>query len=137
MLRNEFIEIIKTIPKDKIVFIDEFGIEDNAYLNCGSSSIGRMCAMAKKAYQHTRMVGIVSGISNGKVIAHFLFDGNCNKSIFESYVRAILIKELTHEQTVILDNISFHKTVMIKSLIESVEVYIIISSNLFSRFESN
>ncbi|KJV75479.1 IS630 family transposase [Orientia tsutsugamushi] len=50
MLRNEFIEIIKTIPKDKIVFIDEFGIEDNAYLNCGSSSIGRMCAMAKKAY---------------------------------------------------------------------------------------
>ncbi|SPR13283.1 IS630 family transposase [Orientia tsutsugamushi] len=77
--------------------------------------------MAKKAYQHTRMVGMVAGLSNGKVIAHFLFDGNCNKSIFESYVRAILIKELTHEQTVILDNISFHKTVMIKSLIESVE----------------
>lgn len=75
MLRNEFIEIIKTIPKDKIVFIDEFWIEDNTYLNCGSSSIGRMCAMAKKAYQHTRIVGIVSGISNGKVIAHFLFDG--------------------------------------------------------------
>ncbi|KJV71396.1 putative transposase [Orientia tsutsugamushi str. UT76] len=42
--------------------------------------------MAKKAYQHTRMVGMVAGLFNGKVIAHFLFDGNCNKSIFEPYV---------------------------------------------------
>ncbi|WP_371220178.1 hypothetical protein ACA348_00475 [Orientia tsutsugamushi] len=49
--------------------------------------------MAKKAYQHTRMVGMVAGISNGKVIAYFLFDCNCNKSIFESYVQAILIKQ--------------------------------------------
>lgn len=48
MLRNEFIEIIKSISKDKIVFIDEFGIEDNVYLNYGSSFIGRMCAMWKK-----------------------------------------------------------------------------------------
>ncbi|KJV51035.1 IS630 family transposase [Orientia tsutsugamushi] len=38
--------------------------------------------MAKKAYQHTRMVGMVAGLSNGKVIAHFLFDGNCNNSFF-------------------------------------------------------
>ncbi|KJV51080.1 Uncharacterised protein [Orientia tsutsugamushi] len=39
MLRNECIERIKIILKDKIVFIDEFGIEDNAYLNYRSSSI--------------------------------------------------------------------------------------------------
>ncbi|WP_081257855.1 transposase [Orientia tsutsugamushi] len=50
----------------------------------------------------------------------FLFDANCNKSIFESCVQAILIKALTSEQTVILDNISFHNTVMVKFLIESV-----------------
>ncbi|KJV57369.1 IS630 family transposase [Orientia tsutsugamushi] len=48
MLRNEFIEIIKTIPKDKIVFIDEFGIEDNAYLNCGSSSIDTVLKIKKR-----------------------------------------------------------------------------------------
>ncbi|KJW01944.1 DDE superendonuclease family protein [Orientia tsutsugamushi str. Sido] len=35
-------------------------------------------------------------------------------------MQAILIKALTARQTVILDNISFHKTVMVKSLIESV-----------------
>nr|WP_231966522.1 transposase [Orientia tsutsugamushi] len=42
--------------------------------------------------------------------------------MFKSYVQAILIKALTARQTVILENISFHKTVtvMVKSLIESV-----------------
>ncbi|WP_371253760.1 hypothetical protein [Orientia tsutsugamushi] len=50
MLKNGFIETIKVIPKDKIAFIiDESGIEDNAYRNYESSSIGggRYC---EKAY---------------------------------------------------------------------------------------
>ncbi|SPR05169.1 IS630 family transposase [Orientia tsutsugamushi str. Gilliam] len=91
-------------------------------------------AMAKKAYQHTRMVCMVAGLSNGKVIAYFLFDGNCNNSFFESYVQAILIKVLTLGQTVILDNISFHKTVMIKSLIESVGRTLLYSNNVGNRY---
>ncbi|WP_371254294.1 transposase [Orientia tsutsugamushi] len=36
-------------------------------------------------------------------------------------MQAILIKVLTLGQTVILDNISFHKIVVVKSLIESLE----------------
>lgn len=51
MLRNEFIETIKTIPKDKTVFIDNSGIEDNAYRNYESSSIGSR-RYGEKAYQH-------------------------------------------------------------------------------------
>lgn len=39
---------------------------------------------------------------NGKVIAHFLFEGNCNKSTFESCIQAIFIKELNSEQISLL-----------------------------------
>ncbi|WP_155730061.1 hypothetical protein [Orientia tsutsugamushi] len=50
MSRNEFIERMKAIPKDKIVFIDKSGIEYNACCNYGLNSIGRMC-YGEKAYQ--------------------------------------------------------------------------------------
>ncbi|QES95869.1 hypothetical protein [Orientia tsutsugamushi] len=50
MSRNEFIERMKAIPKDKIVFIDKSGIEYNACRNYGLNSIGRMC-YGEKAYQ--------------------------------------------------------------------------------------
>ncbi|WP_255563465.1 transposase, partial [Wolbachia endosymbiont of Bemisia tabaci] len=39
---------------------------------------------------------------------------------FESYVEQILIRNLRAGQTVILDNISFHKTPRVRILIESV-----------------
>lgn len=58
MLRNEFIETIKTIPKDKTVFIDNSGIEDNAYRNYESSSIGSR-RYGEKAYQHIQRVGMI------------------------------------------------------------------------------
>ncbi|KJV54296.1 hypothetical protein OTSGILL_0028 [Orientia tsutsugamushi str. Gilliam] len=38
---------------------------------------------------------MITSFYNGKVIATFLFDDNCNKSIFEVYIQAILIKDLT------------------------------------------
>ncbi|KJV56343.1 hypothetical protein [Orientia tsutsugamushi] len=38
---------------------------------------------------------MISSFYNGKVIATFLFDDNCNKSTFEVYIQAILIKDLT------------------------------------------
>ncbi|WHQ47122.1 MAG: transposase [Candidatus Midichloria sp.] len=49
-----------------------------------------------------------------------LFEVNCDKDIFETYVETMLIKELKAGQTVVLDNIDFHKTAKVKLLIESV-----------------
>ncbi|KJV51403.1 putative transposase [Orientia tsutsugamushi str. Kato PP] len=54
--------------------------------------------MVKKAYQYTRRISMIAAFYNGKVIATFLFEGSCNKSIFESYIQAIFIKELNSEQ---------------------------------------
>ena len=63
---------------------------------------------------------MIAGLCSGKIIAPVIFDGNCNKEIFESYVRDILIQELKPGQTVVMDNINFHKSPKVKELIESV-----------------
>ena len=118
-LRNEFIEAIKIIPEENIVYIDESGIEDNACRDHGWSSRGDRC-YGEKLYQHTTRISMIAGLCKGQVLAPFMFEGNCNKSIFEAYVESVLIKELRPGQTVVLDNINFHKTSKVKMLIESV-----------------
>ena len=61
------------------------------------------------------------GALHGKdIIAPLVFEGTCNKVLFEAYVREILIKALKVGQIVIMDNINFHKTDKVKELIESV-----------------
>ncbi|KJV93349.1 IS630 family transposase [Orientia tsutsugamushi] len=119
MLRDEFIEKIKQISKENLVFIDESGIEDNACREYGWSIKGTRC-YGNKAYQHKSRVSMIAGLCNNQIIAPVIFEGNCNKAIFTTYVETILIKELRPGQIVIMDNINFHKNTIIKVLIESV-----------------
>ncbi len=74
----------------------------------------------EKVYQHKTRISMIAGLCNREIIAPVIFEGNCNKEIFETYVETILTKELQPGQTVIMDNINFHKSAKIKELIESV-----------------
>jgi len=63
---------------------------------------------------------MIAGLCHKEIIAPVIFEGNCNKDIFETYVETILIKELRSGQTVVLDNINFHKSPKVEILIRSV-----------------
>lgn len=63
---------------------------------------------------------MVAGLCDQRMMAPLMFEGNCDTELFEIYVEDVLIKELKIGQTVVLDNINFHKTAKVRSLIESV-----------------
>lgn len=117
--RVEFIRKIGKIPFEKLVFLDESGIEDNATPVNGWSLKGERC-YGKKSHQHTGRVSMIAGLCDKKIIAPVVFEGTANSQLFETYVSQVLIKELNSGQTVVMDNISFHKKEKIKELIESV-----------------
>lgn len=117
--RTEFIEELKKFDKKQLVFLDESGIEDNACPLYGWSIKGTRC-YGKRAYQHKRRVSMIAGLCNHKIIAPVIFEGSCDTEVFLSYIEQILIKELTPGQTVVMDNINFHKNPKVKGLIESV-----------------
>lgn len=48
-----------------------------------------------------------------------VFDGYCNRKVFESYIEYCLLPVLKKGQTVIADNASFHKSKKARELIES------------------
>lgn len=101
------------------MFLDESGIEDNACLEYGWSLKGTRC-YGEMSYQHKRRISMIAGLCNNKIIAPIIFEGTCNKEIFETYVGTVLIKELTPGQLVVMDNINFHKTDRVAELIKSV-----------------
>ena len=117
--RNQYQEMIKNTAPQKLVYIDESGIEMTICKDKGWSAKGK-AIHAKKSGKYYERTNIIAGYVNNKSIAPMVFNGSCNTEIFNSWVENFLIKELVPGQYVVMDNASFHKSQKTKALIESV-----------------
>lgn len=122
--RNAYQEVIKDIPPESLVYIDESGIELTICKDRGWSSKGSPIH-AKKSGKYYERTNIIAGYVNHKSIAPMVFNGSCNTKLFETWVEEFLIKELKPGQVVIMDNASFHKSPKTRELIESVDCTLI------------
>ena len=66
-------------------------------------------------------MSIISALNKKELKAPFVFEGTCNRAVFETYVEKVLVHELIPGQIVIMDNAAFHKGGTIKQLIEKAE----------------
>lgn len=116
--REEYLEKIKAIPKERLVYIDESGIEINMKKERGWGKIGSKVLEQISGKFYSR-INVIAGIVNNKPIAPYKYVGSCNTELFVIWVKS-LIKELEPGQVVIMDNAAFHKSPIIRELIESV-----------------
>ncbi|UCM85104.1 MAG: IS630 family transposase [Rickettsia endosymbiont of Culicoides impunctatus] len=117
--RCKYLEDIKDLATDALVYIDESGIEMNITQDRGWGKKGQTL-QAKKSGKYYQRTNIIAGLVGNKSIAPFVFNGTCNTELFNNWVEQFLIKELIAGQVVILDNAAFHKSKKTKDLIESV-----------------
>lgn len=117
--RKQYKEIIKDIPSEKLVYIDESGIEMTICKDRGWSAKGSPI-LAKKSGKYYERTNIIAGLINKKSIAPMVFNGSCTTNLFNIWIDKILIKELKPGQYVVMDNAAFHKSQKTKELIESV-----------------
>lgn len=122
--RDKYLELIQDIAKERLVYIDESGIEMSLCKERGWGKKNELLA-GKKSGKHYERTNIIAGYVNRKSIAPFIFNGSCNTKLFNAWVERFLIKELKPGQIVIMDNASFHKSVKTRELIESVGCKII------------
>lgn len=117
--RKTYKEAIKDIPLEKLVYIDESGIDIGICKDRGWGKKGKKLIGIKsgKYYQRTN---IIAGLVNNKPIAPMVFNGSCDTLLFEVWVEKFLIEELKPGQVVIMDNAAFHKSKRTRELIESV-----------------
>jgi len=117
--REDYLNSIKELSGDKLVYIDESGLEVNVVKVRGWGKKGEELkgTVSGKYYQRTN---IIAGYSNRQSIAPLVFNGSCNTKLFNKWVEEFLIKELKPGQVVIMDNAAFHKSDRTRTLIESV-----------------
>ena len=122
--REEYFKEIKDIELQRLVYIDESGIDMSITKDRGWGKKGKPLR-AKKSGKYYQRTNIIAGLNLNNPIAPMVFNGNCNTKLFESWVEQFLIKELKAGQVVIMDNAAFHKSQKTKELIESVGCKII------------
>ena len=75
----------------------------------------------KSGDRKNKRITVISAYSNQtrQLIAPMYFEGNTDAEIFNQWIEEFLIPELKPNQTVILDNAAFHKSLRTAELIES------------------
>lgn len=109
---------------ESLVYLDESGIDDNEVYSYGWGPKGTRVYGMKNGDRQKRL-SIVAALNQKVIKAPLVFEGSCNRKVFEVYVEKVLIAELKPGQTVILDNASFHKGGRIIEMIESVQCQVL------------
>jgi transposase len=105
------------IDKAKIIYIDEAGIKLGANREYGYSEINtRVYANDTETSEH---ITLVAGLTEKAVVAPMTLDGYIDEDAFICYIQYFLLPVLTVGYTVIMDNLSSHKSEEIVKLIES------------------
>lgn len=117
--RDRYLEEIKHLSPEELVYLDESGIEVTSVKDRGWGKKGKLL-IGKKSGKYYQRINILSGYVNKHSIAPLVFNGICNTELFDKWVERFLIKELKPGQVVVMDNATFHKSGKVKTLIESV-----------------
>jgi transposase len=114
---QEYLKEIQDIALEKIVYIDETGVDKNCYKQRGWGKIGEIL-LGKVIGKYVKRTNVVAGLCDKKVIAPMIFHGSCNSEFFVKWVKEQLVPSLTVGQIVVMDNASFHKSPLVQEAIE-------------------
>ena len=101
------------------MYLDEAGSEDNIAIEYGYSPEG-MRSYGQRDFRHKIRISKIAALRDKKLFAPYVFTGYCNSMLFEAYTENILLPELHSGDVVVMDNISFHKSTNVQTLIQSV-----------------
>ena len=91
--RDDYLNKIKDVDKENIVYIDESGIDHDISKEYGWCRKGEQLH-AKKSGKYYKRTNVIAGIVNKQIIAPLVFYGSCNTELFTAWVEQFLIKEL-------------------------------------------
>jgi Transposase and inactivated derivatives len=112
------LRLIANIPKDKIAYIDETGIDtylyrEHCYAPKGQKVIGHISG---KKYHR---VGIVAAKLGRRILAPLQYDGTMDSFLFETWFEQRLLPDLPTNSVIVMDNAAFHRKKLLISLAEN------------------
>ena len=112
-------EKLRAVPPQRLVFIDECGIDQYLYRPFAYASRGQKI-VAKISGKKFKRTNIVAGICCGKWVAPLTYSGTTDSILFEFWFENCLLKEVKKGSTIVLDNATFHKKSVLPDLAKRV-----------------
>jgi len=109
---------IAEIPPDRIVYVDECGIDRYIYREYGWSPRGEKIygAISGRKYQRTSIVAAQVG---KKILAPMQYDGSIDSTLFEYWFQTWLLLNLPEKSVIVMDNATFHRKSRLISLAQT------------------
>jgi len=106
--RQEFVELLKTVPPERLIYVDECGIDQYLYREFAYAPRGQK-VVAKVGGKKFKRSNIVAGICRGEWVAPMEYNGTTDSVLFEFWFENCLLKEVGEGRIIVLDNATFHK----------------------------
>ena len=115
--RNEFKKEVNALPQEKLLYVDEVGIDQYLYRPYARALIGQSVygKISGRTYKRT---SIVSGYCLKKVVSPLQYSGTMDSVLFLFWFVTMLLPNLTPGYVIVMDNARFHQK---KALHEAAE----------------
>jgi transposase len=113
--RNKFRNELSKIANKNIICLDETYFHPFMHKKYGRSLSGTRVVRNEKVNRSKK--SLLMAITNKKVIAYQIYDTNLNAFRFHDFLKNKLLPKLKNKY-ILLDNVAFHKTNLIKEMIE-------------------
>jgi transposase len=102
----------------RLLFIDETWIKTNMTRLRGRSPRGQRL-VEKVPHGHWKTTTVIAALDHASIRCSMTLDGPINRDAFEAFVQQVLCPALRPDDIVVMDNLSSHKGVRVRELIES------------------
>ena len=116
--REEFIERIRAILPERLIYLDESGVTTSMTRRYGRCAGGRRIHEATPG-GHWKILTILSAMSTRGLIATMTIEEPTDADIFLAYVQHVLCPALRSGDVVVMDNLSSHKAEGVRTWIEN------------------
>lgn len=117
--RAEYLDKIRDIPMNDLVYIDESGIDHNAIrTNCWTKRGVKI--IGERSGKRRLRTSVMAALNGDEIKAPIRYSGTANTKLFLYWIEEVLLPELRTGQVVIMDNCSIHKSPKVEELIKSV-----------------
>jgi len=114
-LRIEFSETIEAISTERLVYVDECGVDQYLYREYAYAPRGQK-VVAEISGKKFKRTNFCAGICQGKWVAPIEYDGTTNSVLFEYWFEQCLLKEVRPGSVIVLDNATFHRKSVLPQL---------------------
>lgn len=122
--RERFKEVVRAIPINKLIFLDEAGSNRAMALMRGWSPAGQR-THADRPCNHGKNVTMLGAVRAEGPVALRSYEGAMNTERFEQWLRSTLGPRLQADDVVIMDNLRAHHGVNVRPILEQFGVHVL------------